>query len=602
MLSFAVFEPRAAAMAYRLPLTAALLPLLAACAAQPAARAPAPLAAPVPAVTAPAAPHAPAGAASAPAAETAPVRPFPAPTLEALLSAEFAALRNRPDLALQQYLAVARETRDPNVVARAATIAQVLNQPESLELSRLWTETAPEAAEGWFLFSLNSLRQRQFEVAMPALDRLLELRPEADLEQLFIAALPPTQADRDALSASLEALSRHHPDNANLVFGLALLRAQSGQPAAALELASQAQRLRPASGQAVLLRAKMLTELSRSREAATVLREALRTQPDNHNLRLNLARALIRAGDLDGAEAEFSQLLQRQPDDVNLRLSLALVAFDNKHDDLARRELEALRDSDVLGDEANYFLGLLAQRQNRPEDALAAFEAVQPGNQYLPAQAEIVRLLNARGEAAQARERLASARLQVPELATSLYQLEAELMSENGDNAGAWEVLSAALAQQPDNLELRLSRAMVAEQLDELEAFEADVRTILKRNPDNASALNALGYTLADRGDRLDEAEALVRRAYAIKPDDPAIIDSMGWVKFRRGDAAGALVELRRAYALFPDDEVAAHLGEVLWSLGERAEARRIWAEALRQHPRSRHLQRVRARLDPESK
>lgn len=569
-------------MAHRVP-ALALLPLLAACAGQPVVRAPAaPVAAPV----------------AAPAA--APTRPFPAPTLETLLTAEFAALRNRPDLALQNYLAAARDTRDPNVVARAATIAQILNQAESLEMAKLWTEVAPAAAEGWFLLSLNALRQRQFAVAMPALDKLIELQPEADLEQLFIAALPPTQADRDTLFANLGELSRSHPDNANLVFGLALLRAQSGKPAEALELASRAQRLRPASAQAVLLRAKMLTELSRSREAAALLREALRTHPDNHNLRLNLARALIRAGDLDGAEAEFSGMLQRRPDDLNLRLSLALVAFDNKHDAVARRELEALRESEVLGDEAHYFLGLLAQRQNRPDDALAAFEAVQPGNQYLPAQAEIVRLLNARGEAAQARARLANARLQAPELAISFYQLEAELLTESGDAAGAWDLLSGALGEQPGNTALLLSRAMVAEQLDRLDAFETDVRAVLAREPDNASALNALGYTLADRSSRLDEAEALVRRAHELKPDDPAIIDSLGWVKFRRGDAAGALVDLRRAYALFPDDEVAAHLGEVLWTLGERDEARRIWTEALRQHPRSRYLPRVRARLDPE--
>lgn len=573
-------------MAHRL-LALALLPLLAACATQPPARAPFAT-----------------GAAAAPAepAAAAPLRPFAAPTLETLLTAEFAALRNRPDLALQHYVAAARDTRDANVVARATTIAQVLNQPESLEMARLWTEVAPEAAEGWFLLSLNALRQRQFDVAMPALDKLIELQPEADLEQLFIAALPPTQADRNTLSASLGTLSRSHPDNANLVFGLALLRAQSGKPAEALELASRAQRLRPASVQAVLLRAKMLTELSRSREAAALLRDALRRHPDHHNLRLNVARALIRAGDLDAAEAEFNSMLQREPDDLNLRLSLALVAFDNQHDAVARRELEALRESEVLGDEAHYFLGLLAQRQNRPDEAIAAFEAVQPGTQYLPAQAEIGRLLSARGEAAQARLRLAGARQQAPEIATSLYQLEAELMTESGDAAGAWEVLSGALAEQPANLDLLLSRAMVAEQLDQLEAFEADIRAVLQRDPDNASALNALGYTLADRRQRLDEAEALVRRALALKPDDPAIIDSLGWVKFRRGDSAGALVELRRAYALFPDDEVASHLGEVLWTLGERDEARRIWAEALRQHPRSRHLPRVRARLDPESR
>lgn len=562
-----------------------LLPLLAACAAQPAAR-----------------PLSPAAAAAAPPPPTeveAPTRPFPAATLESLLTAEFAAMRQRPDLALDNYLAAARATRDPNVVARATTIAQVLNQPQSLEMARLWTEVAPETPESWFLLSLNALRQRQFEHAIPALDRLLALQPEADLEQLFIAALPSSQADRDALSGRLAELSRAHPDNANLLFGQALLRAQSGKPAEALDIATRARALRPDSQQITLLQAKMLTELSRSGDAARLLRSALQSRPDSASLRLNLARALIRAGDLDAAEEEFRQLLARRPDDMGLRLSLALVAFDNRHDAVAREELEVLQGSEEYGDEASYYLGLLALRQNRPDDALRAFESVQPGAQYLPALAEIVRLLGARGEADEARSRLALARTQLPELGTSLYQLEAELLAEGGDAEGAWQLLTTALAEQPGNPQLLLSRAMAAEQMNRLDDFEADVRAVLRRDPDNPSALNALGYTLADRTDRLDEAEALIRRAHELKPEDPAIIDSLGWLKYRRGDRRGALVELRKAYALFPDDEVAAHLGEVLWVLGERAEARRIWDEALRQHPKSPHIPRTRQRLEP---
>lgn len=562
-----------------------LLPLLAACAAQPAAR--------------PLSPAAPAAASPPPTEVEAPTRPFPAATLESLLTAEFAALRQRPDLALDNYLAAARATRDPNVVARATTIAQVLNHPQSLEMARLWTEIAPEAPESWFLLSLNALRQRQFEQAIPALDRLLALQPEADLEQLFIAALPSSQADRDALSGRLADLARAHPDNANLLFGQALLRAQSGKPAEALDIATRARALRPASQQVTLLQAKMLTELSRSDDAARLLRSALRSRPDSASLRLNLARALIRAGDLDAAENEFRQLLARRPDDMGLRLSLALVAFDNRHDAVARQELEILQGNEEYGDEASYYLGLLALRQNRADDALHAFENVQPGAQYLPALAEIVRLLGSRGEAGEARSRLALARSQLPELGTSLYQLEAELLAESGDAEGAWKLLSTALAEQPGNPQLLLSRAMAAERMNRLDDFEADVRAVLLRDPDNASALNALGYTLADRTDRLDEAEALIRRAHELKPEDPSIIDSLGWLKYRRGDRRGALVELRKAYAQFPDDEIAAHLGEVLWVLGERAEARRIWDEALRQHPKSPHIPRTRQRLEP---
>lgn len=565
-----------------------LIPLLAACAAHPLAP------------SAPVAKASPAASASGGNEEPdVKYRPMPVDSMQTLMTAEFAALRQRPDVTLNNYLEEARKTRDPGVVARATTVAQVLNQPQSLEMSQLWTEVSPEAADAWYLLSLNSLRQLRFDIAMPALEHLLKLQPEADLEQLFLAAIPTAQPARDELFGKLGELARSHPDNAYLLFGQALLQAQSGKPAEALAIAHEARRLRPQSSQITLLEAKMLTELGRSKEAADMLAEAVKKQPDSYNLRLNYGRALIRASDLDGAEREFQTLVSRTPNDDGLRLSLALIAFDNRHDDVARRELEALRDSEAHSDEARYYLGLLALRNNDKAGAMAAFESVEPGAQYLPALAEVARLLVAEGHADEARSRLAQARVQTPELQVPLYQLEAELLNETGQAQASWNLLNEALKQQPENPQLLLSRAMAAERLDRLDDFEADMREVLRYEPNDPSALNALGYTLADRTSRLDEAEGYVRRAYALKPDDPAIIDSLGWIKFKRGDNGGALDDLRRAYAIYPDDEIAAHLGEVLWSTGKRDEARRIWAEALRQHPKSEHIPKTRQRLDP---
>ncbi|HEX6590521.1 MAG TPA: tetratricopeptide repeat protein [Moraxellaceae bacterium] len=559
--------------------------LLCACATRP----PAPAAAPAPA---------PAAAATDEEKEV-PAKPFPPRTLEALLTAELAAHRQRPDIVLNTYIEQAEITRDPGVVARATTVAQVLNQPQSLEMSQLWTEVAPGSPDGWYLYALNSLRQLRFDLGLPALDKLLALQPEVDLEQLFLAAIPASQPARDELFSKLKELQQSHPDNAYLLFGQALLKAQSGKPAEALAIAQQARRLRPQSTPITLLEAKTLTELSRSREAASLLASALQRQPANASLRLNYARALLRAGDSKAAQREFQTLSSRQPQNDGLRLSLALVAFDNRDDAVAQRELDALRDSEEHSDEARYYSGLLALRQSRPDAALAAFESVPPGNQYLPALAEIARMLASQGRIDEARSRLAQARNLTPELQVPLYQLEAELLNETGKPREAWELLNTALQEQPDNPQLLLSRAMAAERLDQLDDFEADMREVLRYEPDNPSALNALGYTLADRTNRLDEAEGYIRRAHELKPDDPAIIDSLGWVKFKRGDASGALSDLRRAYALFPDDEIAAHLGEVLWAIGQKDEARRVWAEALRQHPKSPHIPATRLRLDP---
>ena len=128
----------------------------------------------------------------------------------------------------------------------------------------------------------------------------------------------------------------------------------------------------------------------------------------------------------------------------------------------------------------------------------------------------------------------------------------------------------------------------------------SDDRQILNLNPGDANALNALGYTLANRTQRYAEAEQLIARALELDPEEPAILDSMGWVLYRLGDIEGALAYLTRAYALFPDPEVAAHLGEVLWVSGDTEEAKKIWQGALLKDPQHSVLHSTLERLGVE--
>jgi len=162
----------------------------------------------------------------------------------------------------------------------------------------------------------------------------------------------------------------------------------------------------------------------------------------------------------------------------------------------------------------------------------------------------------------------------------------------------AMQIYDAALHNKY-NSELLYSRAMLAEKMDRLDVLEADLRQILEREPDNANALNALGYTLADRTNRFEEAEQLIDRALELRPDDHFILDSKGWVLYRLGKLDEAIQYLRRALELIPDAEVAAHLGEVLWVKGDRKEAMQIWDTALKAAPDNPHLQDVIQRFNP---
>jgi Flp pilus assembly protein TadD len=154
-----------------------------------------------------------------------------------------------------------------------------------------------------------------------------------------------------------------------------------------------------------------------------------------------------------------------------------------------------------------------------------------------------------------------------------------------------------ALREAPDDEQLLYESAMLAERLDQMNIMEARLRKLIALDPEHSHAHNALGYSLADRGLRLDEAEQLIRRALELTPDDPYILDSLGWVRFRRSDLEGALEHLKRAYDLSPDPEIAAHLGEVMWALNQRAQADAVWDEALRTHPDNQTLTRTVKRL-----
>ena len=142
---------------------------------------------------------------------------------------------------------------------------------------------------------------------------------------------------------------------------------------------------------------------------------------------------------------------------------------------------------------------------------------------------------------------------------------------------------------------------MTAERLGNIDQLEADLRRMLELKPGDATALNALGYTLANRTERLDEAEEFILAAYDQRPNDAAIIDSLGWLRFRQGRPDEALPYLQQAWEMFPDQEVAAHLGEVLWVLGQQAEARKLWKKALKAQPDSRAIPEVVLRLTGSS-
>ncbi|MGE7960187.1 tetratricopeptide repeat protein [Pseudomonas sp. NPDC089530] len=512
---------------------------------------------------------------------------FSEDTIFSLLSAELAGQRNRFDIALDNYVTQAINTQDPGISERAFRIAEYLGADQAaLDTSLIWAKNAPDDLEAQRAAAIQLARSGRYDDSMVYMEKVLQGKGDTHFDFLALSAADTDQDTRNGLMKSFDRLLQKHPNNGQLVFGKALLLQQDGDTREALKLLEQHP---PEEGEIapILLRARLLQSLSRADEALPLLEKSIRKYPDDKRLRLTYARMLVEQDRMDDAKAQFSSLVQQYPEDDELRYSLALVCLEAKDWQEAKGYLEDLIARESHVDSAHLNLGRIAEELNDPQGALAEYGQVGPGNDYLPAQLRQADILMNNGRTAEAEKRLAAARDTQPDYTIQLYLIETETLSANKQGDKAWKILQQALQQYPDDVNLLYTRAMQAEKRNDLAQMEKDLRLIIKREPDNAMALNALGYTLSDRTTRYAEAKALIEQAHQLTPDDPAVLDSLGWVNYRLGNLAEAERLLRQALERFPDQEVAAHLGEVLWANGKQREARQIWSKFLKDQPDS---------------
>ncbi|WP_312224366.1 tetratricopeptide repeat protein [Stutzerimonas nitrititolerans] len=527
---------------------------------------------------------------------------FSRETLYALLVAELAGQRNRFDIALGNYVQQANATQDPAVSERGFRIADYLGAEQAaLDTALIWARNAPENLDAQRAAAVQLARAGRYDESLAFMEKVLQGQGDTHFDFLALSAAQTDPDTRAGLLQSFDRLLDKHPDNPQLIFGKALLLQQDDRPQEALDLL-EAQPDQPQQIPSVLLQARLLQGLERGDEALPLLEKNLRRNPDDKRLRLTYARLLVENDRLEEAMGEFATLVQQHPGDDDLRFSMALVCLEAEAWREAIVYLEELIERGSHLDAAHFNLGRAYRALGEPERALAAFEQVGSGNEYLPAKLMQSEVLFELGRHEEASRLLAQARDEQPDYAIQLYLMEIEALSAQQQLEPAWQLTEQALQQFPDDLNLLYTRAILAEKRGDLAQLEHDLRFIIEREPDNAMALNALGYTLADRTDRHAEALALIEQAYQLNPNDPAILDSLGWAHYRLGNLQEAEAQLRKAHARFPDHEVAAHLGEVLWVSGQRKEARTVWADALKTEPDSKILRDTLQRLTGSEK
>ena len=530
---------------------------------------------------------------SRPRPEDYPVANFEEDALYELLVAEVAGYRGEYETALEKYVEIAKSSRDPGVAARATILALYLRQYQIvLTTSQIWAEEEPDNIDAHRYVADQLIRVGDLEGAIRHVEAIKRLGGLANLGMLADQAVNLKNEDRASLLAAVSRMLSEDPGDEQLLFSKAVLLEQNGEHGKALQIADQLlQEKRNLN--VIILKVNALKNQSRNTDVVEFLKEMLTELPDNRRLRLIYAQFLFETDDLRGSREQYEYLLTYSPSDGNLLFALALIALEKKDDDRAEKYLREMVRLDRRVGEAHFYLGSIAERKNDPSLAVREYKQAGTGYEFLPAQSRIASIFIDQGRVKEARGYLERMRAEKPRFHQDLIMVEAQILSERGLQEDVFDVLDANLEANSENIELLYYRAMTGQKFGRLDILERDLRAIIIKDPGNADALNALGYTLTDLTNRHEEALALIQRALAIKPNEAAFIDSLGWVLYRLKNFEEAVVHLRKALALYPNDEVAAHLGEVLWVMGEHLEANQIWQKALELAPDSEILKRV---------
>ncbi len=533
--------------------------------------------------------------------------PLPAPeykpgelnreSLYQLLQAEIAGQRGMFPQALKGYMQQSRLTGDAGVAERATHIAQYLREPAPIQqAAQLWIKADPNNAEPYQISASILLLQGKFDEALPLLEQALKNNQPQTLALIDsrVAQMPPAAvtAYQQLVSTQLQAT----PDSADLHRSNGVLLRRQGKFSEALAAFDSAEKLAPQQLDILVQKADLLRTTNQTRTALAVVKKGLKKYPDNRQLKLISIQLQFDNKHHSAATKAAMEMISKTPRDPQLHLYLALLMLDAERTEQAGQVLTRLLETNPKDSTPEFYLGHVAEKNDDPQAALAHYLNVTGGPKLFPAFSRISNLLDSAEQQQRLQQVLADGRAQYPHIALQLFVLEAEWLHLYDLTDNALAILEDALQEYPDETHLLYTRAMLIESSDFPQA-EQDLRKILSLQPDNALALNALGYLMSLYTERYDEALALISQALALKPEDAATLDSMGWVLFRMGRTEEAMTFLEQAHELLPEPEVAGHLVEVYHSLGQVARAETLLKQSLEANPDSSYLQDVADKL-----
>jgi len=508
-------------------------------------------------------------------------------------------------------LDAARKTNDPALYQRAVDIAfQARSGDSALQAARAWKEAHPQSrkANRYVLQILVALNRVEESAEPLKTDLALAPAPE---RAAVLSVLPRIYArvsdKKQAATVVEQALSEYLSQPATAApawTAVGRLRLAAGDHPGALEAARRGQAVAPASEGPVLLALELMDP--KLPQAETVVRRYIDGKP-LPELRMAYARALLDAQRYGDAARQLQVVTAEKPDYPEAWLVQGSLQLQDNKDSAAEASLKRyieLAQAQRGGEErgrglAQAYLSLSRIAEKRKDFALANawLDKIENPQDLVAAQNRRASILARQGKLEEGRKLLRALPERTPEDAAMKLAAEVQLLRDNKQYKAAYDLMAQANAKAPFDADRSYEQAKLAEKMGNLPEMERLLRQVIAAKPDFHHAYNALGYSLADRNVRLPEAKELIQKALTYAPEDPFISDSLAWVEFRMGNKAEALRILDTAYKNRPDAEIAAHLGEVLWSLGQRERAQAIWKEGLLLNSESETLQETLKRL-----
>jgi tetratricopeptide (TPR) repeat protein len=503
-------------------------------------------------------------------------------------------------------LSLAQQTKDPRLARRAAEMALTAKQADdALAAVRLWRQIDPSSDEAsQYYLGLVVISDNLAEAEPLFKEKLAQATPSTRGLLMFqMQQLLGRAKDKEQASAMTERLVAPYSGTmeAHVVLSQAAY-AREDKPTALRE-AQAAMALQPDSEIAVLTLAQATEDEAK---IGQLLAQFLAAHPTADEVRSARAKLLVNQKQYDKARDDFLVLLKNQPDNPGTLYALGVLSM--QVNDARGAEQYFTRFVDMLSknpDEerdpsrAMLILSQLAEDRGDQKAALQWLDKIPDDDPKIAFGAQLRRAqLTARGgDVAGARKLLATLKPDDPADQAQLAAIDAGLLRDAGKVEDAYQLMAGAAKRFPDNSDLLYDFALLAEKAGHLDVMETTLRQVMAQAPDNHHAYNALGYSLAERNVRLQEAFQLIDKAMKMAPGDPFIMDSMGWVQYRMGNLDEAETQLRRAYELRKDPEIAVHLGEVLWKKGEKSAAQKLWREARAKDPKNDTLRATLARL-----